>query len=98
MYLHLNDLVQCTYCVHVCFYIVLICLKIPACNYICNEFCSYIYNYTVDHHLHLNPLLNLPIPPNLSLTLPVSHLDSSKIWTRSTLYLFFDVSIAVKAT
>ncbi len=37
--------------------------------------------------LHLNPPLNLPIPPNLSLTLPVSHLNSS----RSKLYLCFEV-------
>jgi len=43
-------------------------------NYICN----YIYSYIVTHLLHLNPPLNLPIPPNLSLTLPVSHLNSSK--------------------
>ncbi len=50
------------------------------------------------HPLHLNPPVNLPIPPNLSLTLPVSHLNSSKsvlqynMNTISTLYLFFDVS------
>ncbi len=71
-------------------------LKIPACNYICNYFCNYIYNYT--HPLHLNPPLNLPTPPNLSLTLPVSHINNSKsvlqysMNTISTLYLFFDVS------
>ncbi len=51
--------------------------------------CNYIYNYTVD------PPLNLPIPPNLSLTSPVSNLNSSKsvlqynMDTISTLYLCF---------
>ncbi len=56
------------------------------------NFCNYIYNYTVD------PSLNLPIPPNLSLNLPVSHINSSKgvlqynMTTISTLYLFYDAS------
>ncbi len=30
------------------------------------------------HPLHLNPPLNLPMLPNLSLTLPVPHLNSRK--------------------
>ncbi len=42
------------------------------------NFCNYIYNYTVAHPLHLNPALNLPIPQNLSLNLPRSHLNTSK--------------------
>ncbi len=55
------------------------------------NFCNYIYNYTDDPS----------IPPNLSLTLPVSHLNSSKsvlqynmitISTLYLLYLFFDAS------
>jgi len=50
------------------------------------------------HPLHLNPPLNRPIPPHLSLTLPVSLLNSSKsdllynMSTISTLYLFLNVS------
>ncbi len=50
------------------------------------------------HRLHLNAPLNLPIPPNLSLTLPEAHLNSNNsvlqysMNTISTLYLFFDVS------
>ncbi len=52
--------------IHV-FYIVLI-FENTCMQYICN----YIYKYTVD------PPLNLPIPPNMSLTLPVSHFNSSK--------------------
>ncbi len=73
-----------------CFYIVLIFKKIPICGY----FCNYMYNYTVDPSLNLNPPLNLPIPPNLSLTLPISHLNSSKsvmqysMNTINTLYLY----------
>ncbi len=63
------------------------------------NFCKYIYIITLlTHPLHLNPPLNLPIPPNLSLTLTVSHLNNSKSVlqynknTISTLYLCFDVS------
>ncbi len=50
------------------------------------------------HPLHLNPLLNLPITPNLSLTLPVSHRNSSRsvlqynMNTISNIVLIFDVS------
>ncbi len=61
------------------------------------NFCNYIYNTLTTHYLHFNPPLNLPIPLNLSLTLPVSHLNSSKsvlqynMNTLSKLYLFFDV-------
>ncbi len=68
--------------------------KIPACTYICN----YIYNYTVD-----SPL-NLPIPPNLSLTLPVSHLNSSKCFAiqyehnKYNALIFLWKYIVVKAT
>jgi len=64
-------LIQWTYCAHACFYIELILKKkkIPACYKKTG-----IINYTVDLH----PYLNRPIPPHLSLTLPVSHLNSSK--------------------
>ncbi len=50
------------------------------------------------HPLHLNPTLNLPIPPNLSLILTVSLLNSSKsilqynMKTIGTLYFFFYIT------
>ncbi len=53
MYLHLNkNLVQCTYRVHTCFYIVLI-FKIKYIYVITSaiNFCNYMYNYTVDPSL-----------------------------------------------
>ncbi len=59
---------------------------------------TFIIITLLTHPLHLNPPLNLPIPPNLSLTLPVSHLNRSKsvlqydMNTISTLHIFFDVS------
>ncbi len=54
------------------------------------------------HPLHLNPPLNLAIPPNLSLTLFVSHLNNSKsvlnkIWTQYVHSTYFWCNyIAVK--
>ncbi len=41
------------------------------------NFCNYIYTL-LTHSLHLNPPLNQPIPLNMSLNLPVSHLNNSK--------------------
>ncbi len=81
------------FCVHTCFYIVLILKKkyLYLFTSVIN-FCNYIYNYTVAYPLHL------PTPPNLFPTLTVSHLNSSKnvlqynMTTISTFYLFFDVS------
>ncbi len=42
----MNHLIQCTYCVHTCFHIVLIFDKIAICSY-----CNYNYNYIVDPSL-----------------------------------------------
>jgi len=63
-YIAINNLIQWNYCV------LLYILKMPACNYSCDS----IYNYMVDPSL--TPTL-IPIPPHLSLTLPVSHLNCS---------------------
>ncbi len=101
------------YCVQKCLYIVLI--YIYKKKHLIT-FVIHFYNYTITknqihiitqikvHRLHFNPPLNLPILPNLSLTLPVCHLNSSKsvlqynMNTIRTLYLFlflffFKVSI-----
>ncbi len=62
------------------------------------NFCNYIYTL-LTHSLHLNPPLNQPIPLNMSLNLPVSHLNNSKSVLQYnmnkiiTLYLVFYVSI-----
>ncbi len=40
--------------------------------------CNYIYNYTVD------PALNRPIPPNLSLTVLISHLNREMQYEHNT--------------
>ncbi len=69
------------------------------CTYILKNISVITFIITLlTHPLHLNPPLNLPIPPNLSLTSPVSHLNSSNsvlqysMNTMSTLYLFFYVN------
>ncbi len=51
-------------------YIVLIFKYIYVVTSVIN-LCNYIHNYTINQHL------NLPIAPNLSLTLPIYHLNSS---------------------
>ncbi len=87
----MNNLVQYTYW-DMCFY-----------NPLYLYFLKYLYVIVsvitpLTHPLPLNPPLNLPIPPNLSLTLAISHFNSSKcvlqynMNTISSLYLFFDVS------
>ncbi len=72
-----------------CFDIVLIILKIPECNYICNCLVTLL-----THSLH---------KPNLPLTLPVSHLKSSKCFAiqyehKYIVTIFWCKYIIVKAT
>ncbi len=84
----INNLVQCTYCVHACFYIVLIFFVVLLHLWLISVITFIITLLT--HLLHLNPPLNLPISPNLTRI----HLNSSRcvlqynMNTISELYLF----------
>ncbi len=64
MYLHLNELFETMhlFCTYVFLHV------ITSASNFCNLFTITL----LIHPLHFNPHLNLPIPPNLSLTLPVS--------------------------
>ncbi len=65
------------------------------------NFCNYIILALLTHPLHLNPPLNLPIPPNLSLTLPVSLLNSSKSvlqYSMNTISAMYFFDVVFKAT
>jgi len=75
-YIEINNLIQWTYCVQTCFYIVLIFKKY---QHVITAVLIYVITSVITqltHPLHLNLPLNLPT--HLSQTLPISHLNSTK--------------------